>query len=245
MTAHSPPSCRTRLPGDPFPVLRAVVLACAALVGTSCGPADAPAPGAWAGTPLDGSVAMPADTLPTTGGDPFALAAETEGRVTLLFIGYTFCPDICPVHLANLGAVLRDLPLEMTREVSTIFVTADPVRDTPERLREWLGALHRDFVGLRPTREEVNALEDALGLPRSVVDPGDGNTDYFVGHAGQVLAFDREGVARVAYPWGIRQRDWRRDLPRMVAGRWPEAPAPVDGEPQGPAAAAPSPSGGR
>ena len=67
-------------------------------------------------------------------------------------------------------------------------------------------------------------MEDSLGLPRSVVDPGEGPEDeYFVGHAGQVLAFDRDGVARAAYPWGIRQRDWRRDLPRLVRGEWPEA----------------------
>jgi protein SCO1/2 len=112
----------------------------------------------------------------------------------------------------------------MSREIRTIFITADPVRDTPERLREWLGAIHGDFIGLRGTRDQVNALELALGLPLSVVDPGTGPTDYFVGHAGQVLAFDRGGMARLAYPWGIRQRDWRRDLPRLVAGDWPAIP---------------------
>lgn len=207
------------------PRLWILSVVCATVIAAGCTPAETPAPDAWAGSPLDGSVAMPADTLPTMEGETFALADETEGGVTLLFIGYTYCPDVCPVHLANLAAVLRDLPLEMTREITTVFVTADPVRDTPQRLQEWLGALHSDFVGLRPTREGVNALEDALALPRSVVDPGEGPDDYFVGHAGQVLAFDRNGVARVAYPWGIRQRDWRRDLPRMVAGRWPEAPA--------------------
>jgi protein SCO1/2 len=157
-------------------------------------------------------------------GATFDLRAGTRDRVTLLFIGYTYCPDICPVHLANLAAVLRDLPLEVAPEVRTLFVTADPQRDTPERLREWLGALHPDFVGLRGTRDEVNALEAALDLPLSVVDPGTGPEDYFVGHAGQVLAFDRQGRARAAYPWGIRQRDWRRDLPRMVRGEWPEFP---------------------
>ena len=189
---------------------------------------------------------MPEMTLPDMNGGVFDLAEGTHGRVTLLFIGYTWCPDVCPVHLANLGAVLRDLPLEMSREVRTIFVTADPVRDTPERLREWLGAIHgdfiglrgtrdqllghskrgarSDFIGLRGTRDQVNALERALGLPLSVVDPGTGQADYFVGHAGQVLAFDRGGLARLAYPWGIRQRDWRRDLPRLVAGDWPAIP---------------------
>lgn len=189
-----------------------------------CGDRTPVAREAFAGVPLDGSVTLPDVILPDMHGDPYDLVAETRGRVTLLFVGYTYCPDVCPVHLANLGAVLRDFPLEVAPEVTAIFVTADPERDTPERLREWLGALHPDFVGLRGTRDEVNALEAALGLPRSVVDPGSGPDSYLVAHAGQVLAFDREGRARMAYPWGIRQRDWRQDLPRLVRGEWPEGP---------------------
>ena len=192
-----------------------------------CEPAPRPDPESFAGTPVPDPVRLPAVSLPTMNGGTFDLASDTQGGVTLLFIGYTYCPDVCPVHLANLAAVLDDLPLEITRELTTVFLTADPARDTPERLREWLGALDPSFVGLRGSRDEVNAVEDALGLPRSVVDPGEGLEDYFVGHAGQVLAFDREGIARVAYPWGIRQRDWRRDLPRLVRG---EFPGPSSGE---------------
>jgi protein SCO1/2 len=186
-----------------------------------CGPAPQVDREAFAGEPVAEAVRLPDVALPTMTGEVFELARDTRGQVTLLFIGYTYCPDICPVHLANLAAVLTDLPLEQSREVRTVFLTADPVRDTPERLREWLGALDRSFVGLRGTREEVNAVEDSLGLPRSVVSPADDPAEYFVGHAGQVLAFDREGVARLAYPWGIRQRDWRRDLPRLIRGEWP------------------------
>ena len=209
------------------PLLLALVVAVASTLH-GCEPAPRPDPGAFAGTAVADPVHLPGVSLPTMDGETFDLSADTRGSVTLLFIGYTYCPDVCPVHLANLAAVLNDLPLEITREVKTVFLTADPARDTPERLREWLGALDPSFVGLRGSRDEVNAVEDALGLPRSVVDPGEGGEDYFVGHAGQVLAFDRKGTARVAYPWGIRQRDWRRDLPRLVRGEWPEASAGED-----------------
>ncbi len=209
---------------------RRLLLLVAALAPTvqACEPAPRPDPEAFAGTAVETPVQLPAVTLPTMDGGTFDLASDTRGSVTLLFIGYTYCPDVCPVHLANLAAVLGDLPLEITRDVNTVFLTADPARDTPERLREWLGALDRSFVGLRGSRDEVNAVEDALGLPRSVVDSGESPEEYFVGHAGQVLAFDREGTARVAYPWGIRQRDWRRDLPRIVRGEWPEPSAEED-----------------
>ena len=225
----APHPLRPTMPTRTLLATSALALA-AALTG--CGAEPWAEEGAFVGEPLADPVSMPRVELPTMGGETFRLAEDSRGKVTLLFIGYTYCPDVCPVHLANLAAVLADLPLEQSREVRTVFLTADPARDTPERLREWLGALDRSFVGLRGTRAQVNAVEDALGLPRSVVSPSDDPGEYFVGHAGQVLAFDREGVARLAYPWGIRQRDWRRDLPRLIRGEWP-GPEASGGTPSG------------
>lgn len=176
---------------------------------------------------LESPVPLPDAVLESHDGEPFDLRADTGGEVTLVFFGYTHCPDICPVHMANLAAVFRDLPLEVTREIDVLFVTTDPERDTNERLREWLGALHPRFVGLRGDRESIVALEEAMGIPVSVVSPDEETADggYFVGHAAQVLAFTADDTARVAYPWGTRQRDWLRDLPRLVRGETP----PVDG----------------
>lgn len=210
-------------------ILRAGLAAAAIVSAAACGGREPVARESFSGTPLDGHLTLPSVVLPDMHGSPYDVAGEAQGRVTLLFIGYTFCPDVCPVHLANLGAVLRDFPLEVAPKVRTLFVTADPDRDTPERMREWLRALHPDFVGLRGTRAEVNALEEALELPLSVVDAGTSPETYFVGHAGQVLVFDLDGRARMAYPWGIRQRDWMRDLPRLVRGEWPE-PSPTEAD---------------
>lgn len=198
----------------------ATTAALATFGGLACGP---PAPGSGnepARVFLDAPVALPDASLDAMTGERFNLRADTPGQVTLVFFGYTHCPDICPVHMANLAAVFRDLPLEVTREVDVLFVTTDPERDTPERLVEWLGALHPKFVGLRGTRSEVEAIEGALGIPVSVVSPDEETADggYFVGHAAQVLAFAADDSARVAYPWGTRQRDWLRDLPRLVRG---------------------------
>lgn len=153
-------------------------------------------------------------------GEPFDFRQETRGFVTLLFIGYTHCPDVCPVHMANLGAVLPELPARVQDRIRVVFISSDPARDTPERIRTWLSSFHPDFIGLRGTRAEVNAIEEALGFPSSVVEES-GSTpedpeDYFVGHAAQVLVFETDDTARVAYPWGTRQQDWRLDLPRLV-----------------------------
>lgn len=199
----------------PFLVLSLLLVGCAPA-------ADESRAEAGAAVVVEPAVARPDVVLPDAHGEAYDFRARTAGRLTLLFFGYTYCPDICPVHLANLAAVLRDLPLEVTREIEVVFVTADPARDTPERLREWLGALHPRFVGLRGTRDQVTALERSLGLPASVVDPTGGpGGEYFVGHAGQILVFGPDDMARVAYPFGTRQRDWLRDLPRLVRGESP------------------------
>ena len=172
---------------------------------------------------LERPVALPAAVLESHTGEPFDLRSSTTGDLTLVFFGYTYCPDICPVHMANLAAVFRDLPLEVTRRVDVLFVTTDPERDTAERLESWLGTLHPRFVGLRGTREQITALEAEMGIPVSVVAPEEETADggYFVGHAAQVLAFTADDTARVAYPWGTRQRDWLRDLPGLIEGELP------------------------
>lgn len=206
-----------RIPGFATPLLVAVLFA--------CGPSSGPAPAEGGAVRLERPVALPEGVLESHEGRPFDLRTDTRGDLTLVFFGYTHCPDICPVHMANLAAVFRDLPLEVTRRIDVLFVTTDPERDTPQRLASWLGALHPRFVGLRGSREQIVALEAELGIPVSVVSPEEETADggYFVGHAAQVLAFTADDTARVAYPWGTRQRDWLRDLPRLVRGEVPGA----------------------
>lgn len=158
----------------------------------------------------------PADfTLTDTHGRPFHLAGETRGYVTLLFFGYTHCPDVCPVQMANLAAVLDDLPYSERSRFKVVFVTTDPDRDTPERLRDWLDLFDRDFVGLRGALERVNEIQGKLGLPPAVLMEARGEDDYLVGHASQVVVLSPDGRPRVVYPFGIRQYDWGHDLPLL------------------------------
>ncbi|MGD2068496.1 MAG: SCO family protein [Gemmatimonadota bacterium] len=169
----------------------------------------------WRGQELAEPRARPDFVLSDTDGEPYDFRAETRGKVALLFFGYTHCPDICPVHLANLSEVLRNLPREISGRVEVVFVTVDPERDTPERLRDFLGRMQWRISGLRGTREQVNEIETALELPRSTITRLDDGS-VSVGHYASVLAFGADGPARLAYPWGTRQRDWQVDLPRLV-----------------------------
>lgn len=208
-----------------------------AAVGAGCEPADTSArEGArraretgYRGVVLPEPLPKPAFTLTDTQGEPFAFREATDGYVTLLFFGYTHCPDICPVQMANLAAVLKDLPYRIRERIRVVFVTTDPERDTPERLRTWLDRFDRDFVGLRGELAEVNRIQERLGLPPAVregrVREGRDGGEYLVGHASQIIAFTPDGKAGVAYPSGTRQIDWAHDLPRLAGERGgPERP---------------------
>jgi len=154
-------------------------------------------------------------TLQDVNGEPWNFRAETRDRLALLFFGYTYCPDVCPVHMASLAAVKRDLSAEEQRRMQVVFVTADPRRDTAERLREWLSNFDPSFVGLRGSEAEVDAIMLGLGLPAAIRDTAAG-PDYAVGHASQVIAFPPGDAVRVIYPFGTRQADWQHDLPRLL-----------------------------
>jgi protein SCO1/2 len=201
----------------------------ALLSATSCQPAaEGPAAegrtsarsaaSSYRGTLLPDPIQKPDFVLPDTRDRPFDFQARTRGFVTLLFFGYTSCPDVCPVHLANLGLVLAKLPPEVRTQINVVFITTDPDTDTPERMKEWLAGFHPDFIGLRGTLDEVNEIQGRLGLPHAVVVKSD--EGHTVGHSSAILAFTKDGLAHLRYPFGIRQADWAHDLPRLVQEDW-------------------------
>jgi protein SCO1/2 len=203
----------------------ALVVALVALAG--CGGVDAANRAAadesapeLRGRMLAEPIAKPDFTLTDTDGRAFDFRRETEGRLTLLFFGYTNCPDVCPVHMQNLGAVLAPYPYEMRQRIRVVFVTTDPERDTPERLRAWLDAIDPSFIGLSGPVDDVNRIQALVNLPAAVRDVEREDGAYLVGHAAQVLAFTPDGFGRVAYPFGTRQEDWVRDLPRLLEQDW-------------------------
>lgn len=178
-----------------------------------------PGTGQLHGTVLQPPWPKPDFTLTDTEGRAFDFRSGTDGFLTLLFFGYTNCPDVCPIHMANIAAVLEDLDYADRTRIRVVFVTTDPERDTPEVLRAWLDRFDSTFVGLRGSESEVNAIQAELRLPAAIrqpSQPGPLPGAYAVGHAAQVLAFTADGPARVVYPFGTRQSDWAHDLPRLL-----------------------------
>ncbi|MEP7065248.1 MAG: SCO family protein [Gemmatimonadota bacterium] len=194
----------------------ALAVAGALLALPGCG-VDAEGGGrSYRGTTLAHALPRPSFTLTDTHGQPFDFRSRTDHTVTLLFFGYLNCPDVCPVHLTNIAAVMQKLPYDVTRTLRVVFVTTDPGRDTPEKLQSWLANFDSSFVGLRGTPEQVRAIEKSLELPPAVADAPDSAGDYQIGHAAQVIAFAPDDSAHVVYPFGTRQADWLHDLPLLA-----------------------------
>jgi cytochrome oxidase Cu insertion factor (SCO1/SenC/PrrC family)/copper(I)-binding protein len=202
------------------------------LVFAACGPrggdargsdmADANAASGFRGVITSPARDKPDFTLTDFNGAAFDFRKATAGKVTLLFFGYTHCPDVCPLHVANIAAVLQKLPFDAREAIRFVFVTTDPVRDTPARLKEWLGGFDPSFIGVRGSVDEVNRILYTLRMPpiQQSESPA-GSAEYDVGHAAQVLAFGIDGPSRLEYPFGIRQADWAHDLPKLARGELP------------------------
>ena len=165
----------------------------------------------------------PAFVLTDTSGAPFDFWNRTMGSVTLLFFGYTYCPDQCPMHMTNVGGALKTVPAGMADQIKLVFVTTDPARDTPLVLRRWLDNFDRNFVGLTGTEAAVAAVEIGAGVPLArKTEPHNGN--YSVAHANFVVVYTKDNLAHVIYPGGISKDDWIHDLPLLIKETWSRRP---------------------
>jgi protein SCO1 len=165
----------------------------------------------------------PQFVLRDTSGAAFNFRQRTDGYVTLLFFGYTSCPDQCPMHMANLGAALKKLPAGTADQVKLVFVTTDPARDSPAVVRRWLDLFDRRFIGLTGTEPAIQAVERASGVPLATK-TGPANGDYGVAHANSVLAYTKDDLAHVIYPGGVSKDDWVHDLPLLIKETWMRRP---------------------
>lgn len=162
-------------------------------------------------------IPRPSFTLTATDGQPFDFAERTKGKLTFVFFGFTNCPDICPVHMANLAAALKTLSYEDRQKIAVVFISVDPERDSLPAIRSWLDNFDQSFVGLSGSLDDVNRILTDLRMPPAVQMPADEKGDYSVGHSARMLVFDaKTDVAYVSYGFGTRQKDWTDDLPRLL-----------------------------
>jgi protein SCO1/2 len=168
----------------------------------------------FAGRQLSPAEPKPDFTLTDTSGHPYDFREETKGKLTFLYFGYTHCPDVCPITLATLSGALADLP---GVGATVVFVTTDPARDTPSRLRTWLDQYDTAFVGLTGTPAELAAAQRAAGVTVASANEPNSKGNYTVGHSASVLVFTPDGREHLIYPYGTTQGQWEHDIPKVLA----------------------------
>jgi protein SCO1/2 len=165
---------------------------------------------AYRGAELPEPYRMPNITLTADNGQPFNLVGDTAHPVTLVFFGYTNCPDECPLVLSELASVYQKLPAAVRAKTQVLFVTTDPARDSDEVLRTYLSRFNPSFVGLRGSLPDIIAAGKAMGVAITGKHrlPGGG---YDVGHSSQVIGF-RGDRAPVIWTQGTPVRDIVSDI---------------------------------
>jgi len=152
----------------------------------------------------------PAFTLDGSNGRKLSLR-DHLGKVVIVEFGYTYCQEVCPVTLAHLTEVYRKLG-NAARDVQLIYVTVDPARDNPQRLREHLAAYNPSFLGATGTPDELDAVQKGYGVvAKQVVSPNPA-LGYAVDHSSSLYLVDRQGKLRGLAPFGTPVDDLVHDV---------------------------------
>jgi len=141
--------------------------------------------------------------------------ADFKGKAVVVFFGFTHCPDVCPTTMAELADVKRQLGADGER-LQAVFVTVDPERDTPEKLKGYMAAFDPSFVALRGTPAQTEALAKSFKAYYKKV-PGADADSYTVDHTAGSYVFDPQGRLRLFVRYGQPVPDWVSDLRQLLA----------------------------
>jgi len=174
-----------------------------------------------AATVLDQPFEKPDLVLTDTHGKKYDLRAETKGRPTLIYFGYTHCPDICPLTMNNLAVAKKQLSKAQQDKLRIVFVTTDPGRDTPAALGKWLKGIDPAVVGLTGDFDTIQAGARTLGIS---IEPTtkDKNGKVISVHGTQVIAFSpKTDGGYVLYGEDATVDEYTKDLPKLIKGENP------------------------
>lgn len=210
----------------------AALTAVAALTLSACGSGDDDAskpvadvstqPKTQAATVLDKPFEKPNLVLKDTKGKTYDFREETKGKPTLIYFGYTHCPDVCPLTMSNIAIARKALPKADQDKLQVVFVTTDPERDTSAELAKWLpSAGDPSFVGLTGDFATIQAGARQVGIG---IEPATKEKDGTVVsmHGAQVIAFSpKTDGGYVLYGEDTTADDYAKDLPKLVKGETP------------------------
>ncbi len=194
---------------------RARILLAVSLLGlvAACGGAGEAAE--LTGTELDPPFEVSATPLVDTEGAPYSLTEDTDKDLTLVFFGYTNCPDICGQVMATLAGTLTRLDDEQKERLDVVFVTTDPARDTEQVVQDYVDAFDPSIIGL------TGDLSDIVEVGRSLaigIEKGDRlpSGGYDVTHGTQVMAIDADDETPVFWDYDVSQAQLAHDVTMLL-----------------------------
>ncbi|MGB3723247.1 MAG: SCO family protein [Pacificimonas sp.] len=197
---------------QPAPLMMALLLAACgqdATAPASTAPVDEPP---LAGASIGGDFALQTANGETVSND------SLKGQWRLIYFGYTFCPDICPVDTERMGrayAAIEAQAPELAGQLTPVFITVDPERDTPEIAGEFAANFHPDMIGLSGSQQ---AVDDAVNTFRVYKAKGDVRDDgfYLMDHSANIYLFDADGQPISFYERDISADEMARDVMRWI-----------------------------
>ena len=189
--------------------LLAGVLAAASLALAGCGREGA---GGFQAVDITGADYAKALALPDVHGRPRTLD-DFKGRVTVVFFGYTQCPDVCPTPMHEVAQAKQALGAQGAK-VQGVFVTVDPERDTPQVLEAYVRNFNPEFVALRGTPEQTRAAAKEFKVFFSKVPGKDGG--YTIDHTAGAFVFDTQGRVRLFTRYGLGPEALQKDLKKLL-----------------------------
>lgn len=151
--------------------------------------------------------------LKKSNGEVFRLS-ESKGKVTLLFFGYTSCPDFCPTTLAEMKQVLESLGDDVDK-AQVVFVTVDPQKDTSEIMQEYANRFHPAIIGLGGTPEELQTIWTGYGIFRAETET-ETALGKVIDHTVRLYLIDLDGNLRLSYAYGTPYQDVLYDVQLLL-----------------------------
>jgi protein SCO1 len=146
-------------------------------------------------------------------GQPWKLS-DQAGKVVLMFFGFTSCTDVCPMTLSNFRQV-KELLGRDADNVEFVYITVDPERDTPEKLKDNLEAYDQQFKGLTGTEAELSPVWKGYGVYREKVQ-AEQASDYEIEHTTTSYALNKQGQLRLTFPYGMDPRQMSDDIRHLL-----------------------------
>jgi len=166
------------------------------------------------GSLIEPAVPAPQFELTDMNGQPFQLS-DLDNQVVVMFFGYTGCPDVCPVTLTEFLQIRSKLG-DAAEEVSFVFITVDPERDTTERMRKYLTNFDPEIIGLTGERGELEPVWADYGVYQAKA-KGGSEANYLVDHSSRVYVIDADGNLRLTYLFGTENQLITDDVRHLVS----------------------------